>query len=536
MDSVIFHPLEEYEQKFKDLHQANTEHFFETLVQQSGINIEENRETVKQYGEYRENIAKLKRKLFWLRALRVLLCLLIVTIPLVIWKLTPSIKTLRSEIEQADQKAEELFAEAKRQMRPLNRLFTDRDALNLIQETIPLLSFAPNFSVQQEKDMQVNYDYCGQSNLEQSALDVLAGHYNDNPFVFENRLLHRMGVATYYGQRTISYTETYRDSNGKLRTRVRTETLRASVTKPKPFYSTQVILHYGSQAGPELSFSRDASHLEQKSEKALARHVKQGAKKLKRKDDKAIRNNEGFTSMSNAEFEVLFDALNRTHEVQYRTLFTPLAQTNMVALILSKSGYGDDFAFIKENRMNEIVSNHSQGRLMNLPAGAYTSHSFDEIRESFLTKNAEFFKAVYFDFAPIWAIPAYQERPVHSLKPLPDYQELYSQKECEVLLNAVDSSLVVHPQTKTRAILKTAFVGSKDQVDKTCVTAYSYDILPQVDIVSVRAGDGHYYNVSVPWDQYIPLENSRNFFVTKSDLAQEDDNVVASKNGLCVFQ
>ena len=86
--------------------------------------------------------------------------------------------------------------------------------------------------------------------------------------------------------------------------------------------------------------------------------------------------------MSNTRFEVLFGALDRTNEVQFRELFTPLAQTNMVDLILSKTGYGDDFNFRKRRRMNEIVSEHSQGRVMNLVPKDYTSYSFDFIKET----------------------------------------------------------------------------------------------------------------------------------------------------------
>ena len=259
------------------------------------------------------------------------------------------IKALRTEIEESDNRAEELLNEANNQMLPLNKLFTNRDALNIIESTIPLISFDSSFSVKQESDMKINYDFSEYNEDEQSTIDVLAGNYNENPFLFENKIVHTMGTETYHGYKTIRWTETYRDSSGKLRTRTRTQTLHATVTKPKPFYNTQVVLNYCSQGGPELSFSRDASHLEQKSEKEIERFVKRGEKKLKKKTDKAISQNSDFMSMSNSDFEVLFDALDRTNEVQFRTLFTPLAQTNMVALILSKIGYGDDFNLLSLN-------------------------------------------------------------------------------------------------------------------------------------------------------------------------------------------
>ena len=382
------------------------------------------------------------------------MCITLVMIPLVLLKTTPRIKALQAEITEADKRAEALLAEAYRQMQPLNSLFTDRDGLNLIEAVMPLVKFAERLTVNQEADMQINYDYCDHEDLEQSTLDVLAGHYNENPFLFENKLIHKMGTETYHGQKTIYWTETYRDSNGRMQTRSRSQTLYASVTKPKPYYHTQVVLNYCSQSGPDLSFSRDATHLERKSEREIERYVKKGERKLKKKTDKAIATNEDFVSMSNSDFEVLFDALDRTDEVQFRTLFTPLAQTNMVDLLLSKTGFGDDFHFIKRKRTNKILSQHSQGRAINLLAKHYTSYSFDIIKANFTGKNTAFFKAVYFDFAPLLAIPAYQERPVHSLKPIPDYAQLYARKECEALSNCVDRSYMVHPHTKTQAILK----------------------------------------------------------------------------------
>jgi len=535
MSNAIYDPLEEYESRLKAQHEANAVTFFDTLVTQSGVNIEQNRATVRDYHTCMDGRAALRKKLNWRRFWRVLMCLTLILIPLVITKLNPVIRSLRAQIGEADQKAAALLAQAEAQMAPLNQRFTERDALGLIESVMPLLSFADCFSVKQEMDMHINYDFTDFNSAEQSTMGTLAGHYNGNPFLFENRLVHTMGVETYHGYKTIFWTETYRDSNGKLQTRTRSETLHATVVKPKPYYTTQVVLNYCAQGGPDLSFSRDASHLHEKSDRQIERIVKRGEKKLQRKAEKALKGDGDFTGMSNADFEVLFDALDRDNEVQFRTLFTPLAQTNMVSLIRSDTGYGDDFHFIKTKRTNRIVTNHSQGRTMTLTPEQYVSYDYDIIRQNFIGKNTEFFKAVYFDFAPLLAIPLYQERPVHSLKPIPDYAQTYSLKESEVLANAVDRAYVVHPLTKTHAILKSAFVGSKDNVDETCITAYSYDIQKQVDFVVMHGGDGRYHHVPVEWDEYLPLEAENHFFIATNELAQ-NQAVIARRNGLCIYK
>jgi len=533
MHSVIYEPLEEFDGKYRALHTENTQKFFDELVQKSGVDIAQNRETVRQYNEYKENLVKLRKKLNWLRFWRVLMCITVLLIPVVIWKTTPRIRQLREQIAEADKRAEQLLEEANAQMLPLNQLFTDRDALNLVESAIPLISFAECFSAKQEADMRINYDFSEHNDTQESTLSVLAGNYNENPFLFENKVIHTMGMEIYHGYKTIYWTETYRDSNGKLRTRTKSETLHATVTKPKPCYNTQVVLNYCSQGGPELSFSRDASHLDRKSEREIERLVKRGEKKLQKKTEKAISENDDFMSMSNSDFEVLFDALDRTNEVQFRTLFTPLAQTNMVELILSKIGYGDDFHFLKTNRTNKIISKHSQGRAINLLPRHYVSYSYDIIQQNFVGKNQEFFKAVYFDFAPLWSIPMYQERPVHSLKPIPEYSQQYAFKEYEVLANALDSKYVVHPDTKTEAILKSAFIRSDGDADEIRITAYSYDIEKRVDIVSVYGGDGHYHDVPVEWDLYLPLEEESSFSICANGKA-ENETVMARRDGLCI--
>ena len=534
MSEMIYNPLEEYNRKFKNLHEENTSKYFEELVRKSQVDVEENRKTVKKYAELSDNLLKARKKLNFWRVMRVLMIITIVLIPLVIIKITPKIKSLRKRSEDLSNEIAATMTLAQNQMRPLNLLFTDEDALRIIENTIPNISFSQNFSVAQESDMTVNYDFLDNNDCERSTEDILAGKFNGNPFLLESMLFHRMGVETYHGYKVIHWVETYHDSDGKTHTKVRTQTLHATVTKPKPFYDKKVVLNYCAQGAPDLSFTRDATHLERKSEKEIEKYIKKGEKKLKKKTDKAIKQNKDFVSMSNSDFEVLFDALDRTNEVQFRTLFTPLAQTNMVDLIRSQTSYGDDFDFIKRKRTNTIITQHSQGRPIILNTREYFSYSFDTVKSNFTGKNADYFKSLYFNFAPIWAIPVYQEKPVHSLAPIQNQAQKYSYKEYETLVNKADPRLVVHPQTKTQAILKTSFIKPENGSDKICVSAFSYDIIKNLDFVPVHGDDGRWHNVPVEWDEYIPLEISNDFFVSAYD-AVNNKNVIAHRNNLCIF-
>ena len=108
MNSLIFNPLEEYDGKLKSLHLDKTQSYFEKLTTQSGVSIQENRITVKDYEACKESVSKLRKKLNLWRFWRVLMCITLILIPLVIIKITPKIRALREEIENVNKKAEEL--------------------------------------------------------------------------------------------------------------------------------------------------------------------------------------------------------------------------------------------------------------------------------------------------------------------------------------------------------------------------------------------------------------------------------------------
>ena len=70
---------------------------------------------------------------------------------------------------------------------------------------------------------------------------------------------------------------------------------------------------------------------------------------------------------------------------------------------------------------------------------------------------------------------------------------------------------------------------------ETCITAYSYDIAKRVETVYVMGGDNRQHPVPVEWDEYLPLQNSRNFFIGTTAAAQRQ-NVLAQRKDLCIFK
>ena len=567
MDSLILEPLKYYKSVLKERHKENLEGHFDELVRRSGIDVEQNRATVKKYDAEMVKVNRQRKILGLWNALFITLIVVgIVGIILIIAALMDEIidtgllyaglgctaggfllaffvvRPKKKNAEKIKNKllavANEIKEEALREMAPLNALFRAEDTLDLFEKSMPAVKFDRTYKNELERELIERFDYIDMTDDETSVTNMLSGRLCDNPFLFERYVSHVMGTHVYHGTKTITWTETYRDSEGRMRTRTRTQVLHASLVKPKPHYLESTHLGFGSQAAPDLSFTRRESDTDELSEKALLRRIKAGEKKLKKQAAKALKDGKDFQEMSNTEFETLFGAKNRDHEVQFRLMYTPLGQTNTVDLLRSKDGYGDDFNFIKRGRFNIIKSEHAQRWDMDTSPSRYRTHSVDLSRSAFITFNENYFKSVFFDFAPLLAVPAYQEGPVASMDSLSrDYKSYYTPYEHEALANAIGEKHLAHPESATRAIFKTDIIEKRDGVDRVRVNAYSYRGDSRLDFVPTLGGDGRMHLVPVPWIEYIPVKRESEILVGPASLADASFNRegAAMRDGLLAF-
>ena len=554
MHDLLLEPLEYYEKFGREEHKRNAEERFEALVAQSGIDVEQNRATVKRYNAAMQTVENSRKSVSKKKVLRTLAIVGIVVFALLLLfgiamlsedssvgtpmalislfalggcifavvKLGPSIKAADELLSQHEAEARRILAEAQAQMSPLNELFDNTETLRLIAKTMPDFSFDTQFTVSNHDLFVREYDFLDMQGNTSSVTDTISGRFMGNPFLYCQSLAHEMGMKTYVGTRVISWTETYRDSDGKLRTRTRTQTLTATVTKPYPEYKQRSYLCYGSQAAPDLSFDRTPKHTERLSEREVERRVKRGEKKLKKKAKRALESGGHFQEMTNSEFDVLFGAENRDHEVQFRLMYTPLAQRNTVDLMTSETGYGDDFHFNKRHRFNFISSEHSQHFSTDTSASNYFSHDVDDARTKFVSFNCNYFKSIFFDFAPIFAVPAYLEESSAEQDGSREYGSHYTYYEHEVMANAIGADAFAHESTVTRSILNTEHLSKLEDSDLVAVTAHSYTSVPRVDFVPVLGGDGRFHNVAVPWDEYIPLEWTRQMKISAAPVSERE--------------
>ena len=134
---------------------------------------------------------------------------------------------------------------------------------------------------------------------------------------------------------------------------------------------------------------------------------------FKSKHDKLIedKTKSNFTALGNKQFEALFHAWDRDNEVQFRLLFTPLAQKNYLDLIKNKEPYGDDFSITKCKKLNTVYTEHSQYTDYVCDPSEFVSYSYQDSKNRFVEYNEKFFKSFYFDMATLLSIPLYQQYP-----------------------------------------------------------------------------------------------------------------------------
>ena len=565
MDDSLLEFTTAYKSQFKQkFHQASSD-YFDKLVEKSGVDVETNRHTAEQYRSWQaraDSYAKLlqKKKALrnWLIALAVIAAIgilisvvtanpkaaifalnivvgvlllggIVAIIVALAKKISPDIKNAESNRAEALAKARELLNQCLAQLAPLFQLYDNYCTFELIQKTVPLFKFDRNFNVQRYGYFRGKYGHEYKPSKNRSTVDVISGEINGNPFFLQKEYNMTMGQHTYYGSIVITWTETEFDSDGHAHTVTRSQTLTASVTKPKPVYSYYTSLVFAADAAPDLSFSRMPTDVEKMTEKQVARYVKTEHKKIRKQAAKAMKTGGTFTEMGNAEFDALFGARDRDNEVQFRLLFTPLAQKNMIELIKNPDPYGDDFAFIKQKRINIIASEHSQVFDYTVNTRNFESYDVDLCKKLFVKYNDDFFRSLYFEFAPLMSIPLYQQhKPVEYIYEH-EFESNNTMCEAEVLANRLDVRLLCHPQTKTETILSAHLAEKRQDEDIVEIEAHSYYAEELVEYVSTWGGDGRMHNVPVTYVNYVPLTNQT--LVSLSAIPQQEDTKQDKSNG-----
>ena len=533
----VHEPLEQYSSFFRTAHVNNTSDFFEDLVRRSGVDENANTETVRELRKLENQASGAHTSNRGWRILRgvtiaaaVLAALYVYThyawpwlvVPALVF--IPAVHLLNRTINDSDAQLKRLReacdgkrAVAWEQMAPLNRLFDWDIVAKLMQKTVPRIAFDPYFSNGRMEELRSSFGWPGHLGDDQSIVFSHSGVLNGNPFILARTLSHWMGTRTYHGSLQISWTEQYRNSQGKWETRTRYETLNASIERPFPMYENRTFIVYGNEAAPDLVFSRSPSELSKLEDGLFDKWRKNRAVKKLEAKSRDLGEGNTFTVMSNREFDALFDATDRNHEVQFRLLFTPLAQQEMLKLLKdSQTGFGDTFVFEKTHMINVVESGHMRHTDISGDPGKFHAYELAQARTFFNGYHNDFFKSFYFGIAPLLAIPLYQQHRSH----FDIYKNAHSHQPCfwehEAIANYHGEAAFNHPECVTRSILKTSMQHEADGSQKVHVMASGFGSVGRTHHVSVRGGDGRSHRVPVHWDEYFEVRNSASMLVKES--------------------
>lgn len=546
----VHEPLELYGNFFKEAHARHTSQFFENLFKQSGVDERANIETVKDLRKLEEQAASENRTGKWWRVLRgCIITLLTLSLIFVfvkytwVWLFAPAllfapiiyllnkvIADARSRLKVLEQRCDSKRTEAWQQMAPLNRLYEWDIVAKLLEKTVPRLALDSYFSNGRLEELRRTFGWNDQFNSGRSIVFAHSGVLNGNPFVLARTLEHWTGTKTYHGSRQISWTERQRDSSGKWTTVTRHQTLHASLEKEYPEYGNRTFIIYGNEAAPDLSFSRSPSNLSGLGDGILDNWRKRRAIKQLEVKSRDIKNGNGFTVMANREFDTLFGATDRDHEVQFRLLFTPLAQQEMQKLLKDKElGYGDDFEFIKNRMINFVESGHMMATDIDADPGKFHSYELASARKFFNNYHNDFFKSFYFGISPLLTIPLYQQHRSHA----DIYKNKDSSRSCfwehETIAYHFGEQAFQHPECVTRSLLKTQSKKEADSAQTIRVTAHGYKAIDRTTYVSVHGGDGHNHNVRVDWVEYINVQHDTRMLVCEDPNLPDDDKAPTSE-------
>lgn len=570
MAEAIDEPIDLYTKQFKDKFRENCEQYFTELCKKANVSADANKQLVKTY-ESKLNDQKLlekkKSKVTTIKVLMIilfivgmlgavfsflfligvnkvagiivgLLCVVCAIVALVVFiKVRNNNKDLDQNLANATGKTKEALNACWNQMAPLNSEYDWNIPSDLMEKTTPLIDLDHEFDVKKFEYLHEKYGFEDSNDPKVSTNYVISGNIYGNPFVLINSFNTEMRDKTYSGSITIHWTTTTRDSKGNTQTHHHSETLVATVTKKAPSYWYDTRLVYGNEAAPDLSFTRKPTVKSGMDEKDILKLEKTTEKELASLAEKAITKGKTFTPLSNSRFEGMFHAYDRDNEQQFRLLFTPLAQNNMCKLLM-KSPYGDDFYFYKYKKLNYIFSNHSQSQNYKISPSQFAHYDIEKAKTNFININTTFFQGLYFDLAPLLSIPLYQQTKTHEYIYNIPYEAYHTKYEQEAMANKFNKNLLVHPESRTDAILKCNFVKKNGNSDLVSITAHTYKTIKHIEHITKLGGDGKLHTIPVEWLEYVPLERTSQMELATVDSSEKkySSSYADLSNKMCVYE
>lgn len=542
-------PIETYKVTLKEKFNTEAENYWKELVKEAGTKLPENELTCKEYYDLKKKEAENQKQLDRTKGLKnffktVGIIALIVGAILLIYGISESktgfivagailpvvgiiviilavklpkqkIKMLEEKVAKLREESSEKLKLAYQQMKTLNSLYDWNIPAKIFNRLKTVIEMDQYFDVEKFQFLQDRYGLADQFGETTSTLCVQSGSVLGNPFLIVKTLDQYWYTKRYENSIVIHWTTTEHTKNG-TRTVHHSQTLTAYVDKPAAGYNRNTTLIYGNEAAPNLSFSRGPSGIDGMNEKQIEKMIAKETKGFEKKARKALTDNNpntNYVQFGNNEFESLFGGENRDNEVEFRLLFTPLAQNNLIKLIKSKDGFGDDWYFQKAKKLNYIQSAHSQSFDYYANPEYFVDFDSQKAHERFINYNNTFFKSFYFDLAPLMSIPLYQQMKTKEYIYKRKFQGNVTYYEDEMMANSFGGNAFAHEMSQTENILKTELNKTVGGTDEVVVSAHGFFLQEHVDYFEKWGGDGRMHTIPVTWYEYVPVCKQTNMAI-----------------------
>lgn len=536
-------PVAAYQERYYTDFLSVSENFFDDAVASSGIDLEENRRLASEIYHLRDQYTKadsrksrwcaLQWSLFIIAAVwgcllwyfaadnklpawhwAVYIPVAAVILVLSFWKIIPRITALDKQIAALESAIRSKSDQARGKLAPLFEFFDWKTMQSLVSQVLPFLEFDEYLNLNRLADMEENFENFLPRDDDSSLFAAESGTFYGYPFILARFLNCHIVQKEWFGSLEISWVTREKGSDGKYYTVTHHETLRASITRPAPDFYTNSMLFAGHHAVPNLDFSREPSELSGEEGFWANFNKKRVLKKLHRFAQN-LEDSSNYTMMSNRDFEALFHCTDRSCEVGFRQLFTPLAQQMMVKLLNDKScSYGDDFCYLKEGKCSCIIPQHLEDTP--LADAPFNSREFDfvKVKEQFQRETRDFFRSIYFTFAPLLTVPLYNEP--RAPEDIPETGGI-SEAEIETAVNYIGGAHFAHPSSITHNILRVRNFRRFREYVSAEVDALGFRGVDRVEYVPVWGGDGKRHLVPVEYIEYHPVTRKTEIFAVDKE-------------------
>lgn len=513
--------IDNFNSTLKPLCEKNVDEYFANkILKQSKINLSQNEQTADEISDLDKKIAKTTRSVninkFWMMFMRIvggiifIVGILLIVIPttaiknnnqlpfilggvagiilgITLFGLSWLVKKRKDKYEAILQEyrlvRQKKYDESQTQLANLYAQLHDRITFDIYEKTFSNVKFNDYLT---DALSQKWLPYL-KNNNNISTIFAISGEVDNNPFIVWRTRNTKMYMEVYRGSVTVMVRRT-RTVNGKSESYMAPKIIVATTTNPAPKYWTETRLLYLTSVLKDVSFNNIAPF---KSDKKAIKYFNKSKK---------------MSTMDNPEFDKLFPC-ERDDEIEFRAIWTPMAQEEMIKLIKFKN----DYLFTKTKQLNVIDSiSFNNNDLYYFANRYYGYYDYREIRKDFINFNNKFFDAIYFMLAPILTIPIYQQTRYYDTSSKKG-DDGYSCFTIESKINlAYDKNMFIHPESKTENIFKAQRVSLKNNVETDVIISYGFKTRLRTVIVTVVDFEAGAVPVPVVVIDYIPVSKQTN--------------------------